>query len=213
MASGANMVSNIYLLLGIDEEASWLEVANAFLATLRRLYSLEAITDKEMDERLEIARERLWNSFSESKRPEVRQLYSEGQIKAAHELVENSEAFCRPKLGQLLVANGVLSLNELDAFLEIQKNTKTSHVPLGQLLMAAGYLSESQLEYYLQQQQLLRLPADHPQRWGQRLVELGLVNEDQLKVALIEQKTTGCTLRQAIINRGWLSADILDRIF
>src|SRR5439155_17953214 len=113
----------------------------------------------------------------------------------------------------MLVAAGLLTLDELDAVLEIQRNTGHDHVPVGELLVATGHITQQQLDYYLRQQQLFQLPPDNPQRWGQRLIELDLVTEDQLKVALIEQKTTGCTLREALINRGWLPPQVLDRIF
>ncbi len=199
------MVSNIYLLLGLSQDAPWPEVSRAYARLMESLSKDDQCSRSGVMRRLQAARERLSESFETVKQAEGEDAPSQASTSTA--------TYCRPKIGQVLVAAGLLSLEELDAALEIQRNTKTEHVPLGELLVATGYITQRQLDYYLRQQQLFQLPPDHPQRWGQRLVELGMVSEDQLKVALIEQKTTCCTLRQALINRGWLSAQELDRIF
>jgi len=212
------MVSNIYLLLGVEEGSSLAEIKRAY-ARLMGSLDTELRTTSERRPEVGAAIERLSTAFESLKEPSIRKTYESWSHEKAWADLEPSEAppepeeYCRPKLGQLLVASGLLTLEELDACLEIQRNTHHTHIPIGQLLVGAGYLTPEQLDYYLRVQQLTRLPSDHPRHWGQRLVELGLVSEDQLKVALIEQKTTGCTLRQALINRGWLTAELLDRIF
>ncbi len=212
------MVSNIYLLLGVEEGASLAEIKRAYARLMGSLDS-ELRATKERRPEIEAAVERLSEAYEGLKDPSVRQTYESWSNENSWTDSEPSkpptapEDYCRPKLGQLLVASGLLTLEELDAALEIQRNTHHTHIPIGELLVGAGYLTPEQLDYYLQVQHLTRLPSDHPERWGQRLIELGLVGEDQLKVALIEQKTTGCTLRQALINRGWLTTELLDRIF
>lgn len=212
------MVSNIYLLFGVEEGASLAEIKRAYARLMGSLQSPPGSSNGPASH-LAVARERLSQAYESLQDPQIRKAYEswphrpEMKAEAAGALPAGEEAYCRPKLGQLLVASGLITLEELDAALEIQKHTHHSHIPLGELLVAASYLTEQQLDYYLRMQTLMTLPADHPQRWGQRLVELGLVTEDQLKVALIEQKTTGSTLRQALINRGWLTSEVLDRIF
>jgi hypothetical protein len=194
------MVSNIYLLLGLQQDTPWSEVAQRYSLMLDSLNSQTA--DEDVNQKLKMAEEKLSQSFEHNKYQNT-----QGPVQTT------SINLNRPKIGQLLVASGLLTLEELDAALEIQFHTKHEHIPIGQILLAAGYITEQQLDYYLRQQELFTLPPDHPERWGQRLVELGWVSKDQLKVALIEQKTTGCSLRQALINRGWLTTEQLDRIF
>lgn len=213
------MVSNIYLLLGVEEGAPLLQIKRAYARLMGSLDSELRAAKGRMPE-VEAAIERLSEAYEQFKDPSVRHTYESWSNEHEWADLEPStaptapeEEYCRPKLGQLLVAAGILTLEELDAVLEIQRNTHHTHIPIGQLLVGAGYLTPEQLNYYLRVQQLTRLPSDHPQRWGQRLIELGLVSEDQLKVALIEQQTTGCTLRQALINRDWLTPELLDRIF
>lgn len=204
------MVGNIYLLLDLDENTPWSEVENKYSEMVDALESIEP--DGESRKKIEEAKKRLSDTFNHLSSTPVRMVMEHKKVSYAGEGAYE-ESYCRPKLGQLLVAYGVLNMEELDTFLEIQKNTKTEYIPLGMLLVGAGYLTHEQLDYYLRLQCVLELPSDHPERWGQRLIQLGLVTEDQLKVALIEQTTTGCTLRQALINRGWLSSSQLDRIF
>lgn len=212
------MASNIYFLLGLEEGASLTEIKKAYARLVSALEN-DLKSDPAARSRLVVARERLSQAYEALKQPEIRKLYDSWSREppgAPHEASEPqapAEDYCRPRLGQLLVASGLIAMEELDAALEIQRNTGNMHVPLGELLVAAGYLTPQQLDYYLRMQRLMKLPSDHPKRWGQRLVELGLVSEDELKVSLIEQKMTGCTLRQALINRGYLTAGVLDRIF
>jgi hypothetical protein len=203
------MHSNIHILLGIRSDATWADVTQAYAEMMQALDAADECCKDSMMERLRAARMRVNESYAYVRQPGVRESYDA----AFHETPATQQQFCRPKLGQMLVAAGLLTLDELDAVLEIQTNTGNEHVPLGEIMVAAGYINRQQLEYYLRQQDLFKLPPDNPQRWGQRLVELDLVSEDQLKVALIEQRTTGCSLREALINRGWLSAQVLDRIF
>lgn len=210
------MAANIYLLLGLEDGATMAEIKRAYA---RLIASLDSTRQGDGEsEPLARARRKLCESFQTLKDPEVRQAFPDRANAGQTGFEPDSPgapaaSFCRPKLGQLLVAAGLITLAELDAALEIQHNTGSAHVPLGELLVACGYIDRKTLDYYLAIQKVMKLPSDHPQRWGQRLIELGMVDEDQLKVALIEQKSTGCTLRQAIINRGFLTAAELDRIF
>ncbi len=195
------MVRNLFLLLGLTDGASSLEMKKAYA---RLIQKLDAIQNEEVSKEqvaciVQEIRERLSDSFEYMK-----SLDAENQF---------SGTGCRPKLGQLLVACDMLSLEELDSVLEIQRNVLVDDTALGELLVAIGYVTEEQLAHFLRLQEVIKLPPDHPVRWGQRLVELGMITEDQLKIALIEHRATGVTLREALIERGWLSTELLDRIF
>lgn len=202
------MHDNLYLLLALPEDATWGQVNQAYNSLMEK-FSSEDESGSALSNPLETAAKRLESAWQQALRTGTRKMLSGQQSEDA----TSSESFCRPKLGQLLVASGLLTLDELDSLLEIQRNAGASRVPLGELLVNTEFLTVQQLDYYLRMQSMLALPADNPSRWGQRLVALGLIDEDKLKVALIEQRTTGCTLRQALINRGWLSEELLDRIF
>ncbi len=193
---------DIHLMLGLSDSSSLLEVKKAYAQMLKALYSTDLAKSKVGLQRLKDVRQRIQTALDH-----LTQLH---QVASSD---TNVPQWVRPKLGQMLVASGLLTLEQLDAALEIQRNTKSHHIFIGEILVGSGYITNKQLAHYLKHQELLRLPPDHQERWGQRLVQLGLVTDDQLKVALIDQHNKGVTLREAMINRGWLTADVLDRIF
>lgn len=197
------MVKHLLLLLGIAEGAKVSEIKKHYARLLDRLNKRDSTLSNSCDDLhvdLQPARQRLSESFEHWKR--LGSLDGD----AVYEALNTT-----PKLGQILVASDCLSLGELIAVLKLQNEAPDQR--FGELLVSEGYITVEELDYFLQMQRIIELPPDHPERWGQRLVELGLISQDQLKVALIEQRRNGSTLRTAIINRGWLTADVLDRIF
>lgn len=196
---------DIHLMLGLSDSSSLLEVKKAYAQMLRALYSTDLAKSKNGLAKLKDVRQRIQKALDQ-----LVQMHREesGVIGS-----DSASEWVRPKIGQMLVASGLLTLDQLDAALEIQRNTQSHHIFIGEILVHAGYITEKQLAHYLEHQKLMRLPPDHQDRWGQRLVQLGLVSDDQLKVALIDQHNKNLTLREALINRGWLTADVLDRIF
>lgn len=206
-------MNNIYLLLGIQDGTPLAEIKKAYARTIETFSSQNICCQCSVLERVGQARQKLSQSFESLKNPEVRKAYETEFAWALDEREGKQQEYLRPKLGQLLVAAGLITLDQLDSTLEIQRNTKTTHVPLGELLVSAGYISQDQLDYYLHMQKLMKLPPHHPHRWGQRLIELGLISDDQLKIALIDQATIGLSLRESLIKRGWLTAQVLDKIF
>jgi hypothetical protein len=193
------MVKHLLLLLGIAEGTKVSEIKKHYARLLDRLSKRDSAPAEVHDE-LQPARQRLSESFEHWKKL--------GAIEGddVYEALSTT-----PKLGQILVASDCLSLGELVAILKLQEEAPEQR--FGELLVSSGYISVDQLDYFLQLQRIIELPLDHPERWGQRLVELGLLSHDQLNVALIEHRRMGSTLRAAIINRGWLTAEVLDRIF
>lgn len=191
---------DIHLMLGLSDSSSLLDVKKAYAQMLRALYSTDLAKSTAGLARLKDVRQRI-------------QVALDQLTKMQNSNGEKPVKWVRPKLGQMLVACGLLTLDQLDAALEIQRNTQSHHIFIGEILVNAGYITNKQLTHYLKQQELLRLPPDHQERWGQRLVHLGLISDDQLNVALIDQHNKSLTLREALISRGWLTADVLDRIF
>ncbi len=204
-------MDDLYFLLGLPPDVPWSEVAAAYERLVQSLAEDDLCDDCDLPRAMRSARERLGQWRQQAQRCAPPHDLEMPQADSGWDSLDRGH--CRPKLGQLLVAAGLLSLEELYAVLEIQRNTGHEHIPIGELLVELEYITERQKDYYLRLREAVKLPADHPQRWGQSLLALGLIDEDQLKVALIEQQQTGCTLRQALINRGFLTEKALDRIF
>lgn len=121
----------------------------------------------------------------------------------------NVEAWLPPKLGQLLVASGKITLEQLD---EALKRQEVLQLPLGEILKSASLVTQMELDSFLLNQRLIKLPADTPHQIGQRLIGLGLVTEDMVRIALVEQRTSGKRLGEILVERGWLADEILDAL-
>jgi len=193
------MVKHLLLLLGMAEGASVADIKKRYARLLERLSKRDSASTETIED-LQPARQRLSESYEHWKK--LGGLDGDATANALS---------MTPKLGQVLVASDCLTLGELVAVLTLQKDAPGQR--FGELLVSSGYITVSELDYFLHLQRVIELPLDHPERWGQRLVELGLISQDQLKVALIDHRRTGSSLRSAIINRGWLTAEVLDRIF
>lgn len=193
------MVKHLLLLLGMPEGATVTDIKKSYARLLERLSKRDSTTPDVVDE-LQPARQRLSESFEHWKKVGALDPSSYAAI-MTH----------TPKLGQVLVASDRLTLKELITVLHLQEHSPG--LRFGELLVSKGYISTNELDHFLQLQRIIELPLDHPERWGQRLVELGLLSHDQLKIALIDHRRTGSSLRSAIIDRGWLTPVVLDRIF
>ncbi len=112
----------------------------------------------------------------------------------------------QPKLGQLCVAAGIISMEQLEEAVESQTSMD---LPLGQILQSQKLISQTELDGLLLGQQLIRLPMDAPHSIGQRLMALDLVTEDMIRVALIEQRTFIKPLEDMLVLHGWLDKEVL----
>jgi len=122
---------------------------------------------------------------------------------------ENLEELLPPKLGQLLVASGKITLEQLQDAL---KKQEVLQLPLGEILKSASLVTQMELDSFLLNQRLINLPSDTPHQIGQRLIGLGLVTEDMVRIGLVEQRTSGKRLGQILVERGWLADEILDAL-
>ncbi|HEY9870271.1 MAG TPA: hypothetical protein V6D08_13980 [Candidatus Obscuribacterales bacterium] len=119
---------------------------------------------------------------------------------------EEDEVSIPPKLGQLLVAAGVITMEQLEDAIAQQA---TVDLPLGEILKRSNLVTQMELDAFLLNQRQIKLPPDSPYLIGQRLIGLGLVTEDMVRIALVEQRTTNKPLGRILVERGWLAGDIL----
>ena len=103
-----------------------------------------------------------------------------------------------PKLGQLLVASGKISLYQLEMALAKQAD---ANLPLGEILRREYLITEMELDSFLLNQRLIKLPCDCPHLIRQRLIGLGLVTEDMVRIALVQQRSTGKSVGAILVER------------
>jgi hypothetical protein len=124
----------------------------------------------------------------------------------------------RPSLGRLLVERGVITEEQLDAALRVQREEGGM---LGEILTSRGWVSPLSIAAAVAKQNA-EAPSDvadgqtgRPGRsadWkplGALLVEKGFVTDVQLKQALAVQHDEGGFLGEILVENGWLAASDL----
>jgi hypothetical protein len=106
-----------------------------------------------------------------------------------------------PQLGELLVAEGLLSKNQLDAALEIQRALETP-VPLGQILIHWKLITPTQLNLVL-----TKYKKASPV--GEILLRKGLIDQTQLDAALEQQQKSGTRIGHVLVRTGVITDDQL----
>jgi len=113
----------------------------------------------------------------------------------------------RKKIGEILLAQGLINQEILDKAMEEHKRTGTS---LGTVLVTMGYINQDTLESVLGLQ--LELSGQR-KRLGEILVDQGFMTDAQIGQALEEQKKSGKQLGKVLIEHGFIDeAKLLDVI-
>ncbi|MDO5575467.1 MAG: ATPase, T2SS/T4P/T4SS family, partial [Fibrobacter sp.] len=104
----------------------------------------------------------------------------------------------RKKLGEILIAQGLITQEQMLFALQEQKRTGMS---FGRILVSLGYVKEEELSSVLGQE----IHLDQRKRIGEVLIEQGLITEEQLNQGLEEQRKTGLRLGKCLTNLGFIS--------
>jgi hypothetical protein len=191
-----------YLLLGLTPAAGQDEVAQAF-------ESLKSSLDEDDCSATPQSWVQARQAFLSIEDAYKRILAGDEPDDAPKKASEDLESLLPPKLGQLLVASGKISLEQLQDAL---KQQEVLQIPLGEILKSESLVTQMELDSFLLSQRLITLPPDAPHQIGQRLIGLGLVTEDMVRIALVEQRTSEKPLGQILVERGWLADEIMDAL-
>ncbi len=104
----------------------------------------------------------------------------------------------RKKLGEILVAQGLITNEQLMRGLQ---EHKSSNMSLGSVLIKLGYISEEDLSSVLGKQ----IELDQRKRLGEILVDQGLISPQQLQHGLDEQKRSREQLGRCLVGLGYIS--------
>ncbi|MDG5813827.1 ATPase, T2SS/T4P/T4SS family [Chitinispirillales bacterium ANBcel5] len=108
----------------------------------------------------------------------------------------------RKKLGEILIAQGLVTEEQLLHALQEHRSTGAS---LGKILIRLGYLSEDDLSSVLGEQ----IQLAHKKRIGEVLIEQGLITQEQLEQGLAEQKVSKLQLGKCLIKLGFITEEKL----
>lgn len=115
----------------------------------------------------------------------------------------------KPFLGHVCVAAGIISYPDLmDA---ISKQTDID-LPLGQILQERRLLSQTELEGMLMGLKLYGAPNRPLDPIVKRLLAMGVVTLDMVKIGLIDQRTSMAGLDEIFCKRGWLDPSVLQAL-
>lgn len=109
--------------------------------------------------------------------------------------------YTHPRLGQICVASGLISMEQLSEAVEEQI---ASGIPLGEVLQDKQFLSPIQLEGLLLGQEMIDVPSQCTDPDGRRLIALDIVSEDMVLIAQMEQKSLNQPLVSLLERRGWV---------
>jgi type IV pilus assembly protein PilB len=104
----------------------------------------------------------------------------------------------RKKLGEILIAQGLITNEQLVEALQVHKRTGVS---LGTVLVKLGYITDDDLTSVLGAQ----IQLDQKKRIGEVLIDQGLITEDQLQAGLEEQKQSKMVLGKCLVKLGYIT--------
>jgi hypothetical protein len=96
--------------------------------------------------------------------------------------------------GEYLVGQNIIQEKDLERALSIQK---IDRIPLGQLALQKGFIDNKQLFRILSRQ---RKPEDKHKNFGSLAVEMGYLNQDQVKGLLEQQTHTNRLLGEILVS-------------
>ena len=118
-------------------------------------------------------------------------------------MVQSSEDNSR--LGLLLVDEGFITPDQLQAALRYQKETPktpSNHNYLGQILVEKNYIDAQQLQYIMDK-------YNKKSRLGDILVRCNAITEQELALALKEQKKSGERLGEVLLKKSFISDETM----
>jgi hypothetical protein len=199
-------VFSLYSTLGLEENASQSAVQESHARLIARLklddfeYGTRAY---DQAKRCISAIERAYKTLSDA------QLKLKYQEQRAHAANPQYKGDVRPRIGQLCVASGMISMEQLQEAVEMQDSIG---LPIGEVLQQKHFISQAELDGLLLGQEIIDVPAECTDPIGKRLVSLGLASEDMILVATMEQRTTGHSLQEIVVSHGWVDQKIVDVI-
>lgn len=197
---------SLYAVLGLEEGAPESELKTAFDALKSRL-SIDHFPEGSIARsQAEKGLKAIENAFHTLTKPELRSLYEE-QRKEYVKGEKQGES--RPRLGQLCVASGMITMEQLKEAVDMQHKMD---LPLGEVLQAKQFISQAELDGLLLGQEMIDVPSAVTDPLGLRLVSLGLVSEDMVLIAQMEKRTQGRTMDDLLVRHGWVDPDVMSAL-
>lgn len=190
-----------YVVLDLEDSATDSDIEKSYNTLSQRLSrgSFKSDAAREQAEKCLKAINEAYNTLKEGDAVKGRGSSSDTGSESTH-----------PRLGQLCVATGIISMQQLEE--AVQEQLK-SGLPLGEVLENKQFLSRAQLEGLLLGQGLIDVDGEKNDPVAQRLIALNLATLDMVLIAQMELKWQEITLKDVFIRHGWLSEEVAEALF
>lgn len=156
-------------------------------------------------------RELYWVSTAHSRNISIEEVHEDIQLVDARKRLEGLDNLHRLPLGQILLKAAVITNNQLEQALDIQKQRGGF---IGDIVLEMRALTPDVLESYLSLQKSMRETAadksDEALHLGNILVAAGIVTQSQLEKALEYQKLHGGLIGECLIKIHFLTPELLN---
>ena len=197
-----SLLISLYAVLGLEESAPTPEVEAAYKRLLQVL-SPDKFKPGPARMQAEKAQVAIDKAHATLIQPELRQLYEQQRQEY---LKGEKQGDSRPRLGQLCVASGMISMDQLKEAVDAQVKTG---MPLGEVLQDKQFISQAELDGLLLGQEMIDAPSAVTDPLGMRLVSLSLVSEDMVLIVQMEKRTQGKSTDELFVRHGWIDAEVL----
>ncbi|MGD9682320.1 MAG: hypothetical protein AB7W16_14130 [Candidatus Obscuribacterales bacterium] len=205
-----NETQNYYAILGLAGDASLEQIQSAYEGLRDRLSASRFVAGSKADKQAASCLERCRQAFAVLSDPDRKAAYDR---QLEHRQSDSSTATgttgtTRPRLGQLCVASGMISMSQLEEAVEAQIATG---LPLGEILEEKRFISGVELEGLLLGQDLIDIQAC-TDPLGEHLVALGIASEDMILIAQMEARAQDAGIGDVLTRRGWIESEIISAL-
>lgn len=198
-------LTNHFLVLGIDENASDVEIDAAFNYLSKNLNPTNFPAGSNAEQQAQRCLSKIVPAYQALRDPASRE---QARAAAVAERTKpfNADEF-KPFLGHICVAAGIITLEDLDDAVAKQGDID---LPLGQILQEKALLSQTELDGLLMGQRLFGSPHRPPDPLTTRLLAVSAINKDMVKIVFIDQRTNFVSsIPELLLKRGWVADGIL----
>lgn len=197
-----SLLISLYAVLGLEESAPTPQVEAAYKRLLEVLApdKFKPGPARMQAEKAQVAIDKAHATLIQ---PELKQLYEQQRQEY---LKGEKQGDSRPRLGQLCVASGMISMDQLKEAVDAQVKTG---MPLGEVLQDKQFISQAELDGLLLGQEMIDAPSAVTDPLGMRLVSLALVSEDMVLIVQMEKRTQGKSTDELFVRHGWIDAEVL----
>lgn len=194
---------SLYSVLGLEENAPAADVTAAHARLVEALKTAAFAKGTAAFDQSAKCLQAIENAFQTLTTPELRRLYSEQRQEY---LKGEKRGDTRPRLGQLCVASGMISMEQLREAVDAQVK---NGMPLGEVLQDKKFISQAELDGLLLGQEMIDVPCAVTDPAAVRLISLGLLTEDMGLIAQMEHRAQAIPINDIVARHGWVEAEIL----